>query len=43
MAALPLQDLRAAAIELERTIKQLGFRGAMINGFTNVRLRVKKY
>ncbi len=35
LAALPLQDPRAAAIELERTIKQLGFRGAMINGFTN--------
>ena len=35
LAALPVQDPRAAAKELERAVKQLGFRGAMINGFTD--------
>ncbi len=34
-AALPTQDPKAAADELERTIKQLGFKGAMIQGHTN--------
>jgi 2,3-dihydroxybenzoate decarboxylase len=34
-AALPLQDPRAAADELERAVTQLGFKGAMINGHTN--------
>ena len=34
-AHLPMQDPHAAANELERCIKELGFRGAMINGHTN--------
>ncbi|GAC1566593.1 MAG: amidohydrolase family protein [Ktedonobacteraceae bacterium] len=34
-AALPLQDPGVAADELERTVTQLGFKGAMINGHTN--------
>jgi 2,3-dihydroxybenzoate decarboxylase len=36
-AAVPLQDPEAAANELERCVKQLGFKGAMINGYTNTR------
>ncbi len=35
-AALPLQDPAAAAAELERCVKQLGFHGALVNGFTNL-------
>ncbi|MDP2645243.1 MAG: amidohydrolase family protein [Desulfobacterales bacterium] len=34
-AALPLQNPRAAADELERTVTQLGFKGSMIHGHTN--------
>ncbi len=34
-AALPLQDPKAAADELERAVTQLGFKGAMVNGHTN--------
>ena len=34
-AALPLQDPKAAAHELERAVTQLGFKGAMINGHSN--------
>lgn len=34
-AALPLQDPKAAANELERTVTQLGFKGAMVNGHTH--------
>jgi 2,3-dihydroxybenzoate decarboxylase len=34
-AALPTQDPKAAANELWRTIKKLGFKGAMIQGHTN--------
>lgn len=34
-ATLPLQDPEAAADELERTVKDLGFLGALINGHTN--------
>ena len=33
-AALPTQDPVAAAEELERTVKNFGFRGALINGHT---------
>ena len=33
-AALPTADPKAAANELERTVTQLGFKGAMINGHT---------
>jgi 2,3-dihydroxybenzoate decarboxylase len=34
-AALPTQDPKAAADELERAVTQLGFRGAMIQGHTH--------
>ena len=34
LAALPMQDPVAAASELERCVKELGFKGAMVNGFT---------
>ena len=34
-AHLPMQDADAAAAELERAVKQLGFKGALINGQTN--------
>lgn len=33
-AALPLQDPDAAALELGRCVKDLGFRGALVNGFS---------
>jgi len=33
-AALPTADPAAAVTELERTVRQLGFKGAMINGHT---------
>jgi gamma-resorcylate decarboxylase len=35
-AALPLQDPAAAAAELERAVTQLGFHGALVNGYTNI-------
>ena len=35
-AALPMQDAVAAADELERCVKQLGFHGALINSFSNL-------
>ena len=34
-AHLPMQAPREAATELERAVRQLGFRGALINGHTN--------
>lgn len=33
-AALPMQDPTAASAELTRCVKEFGFKGAMINGFT---------
>ncbi|MGA7777407.1 MAG: amidohydrolase family protein [Paraburkholderia sp.] len=33
-AALPMQDPQAAARELERTVSELGFKGALVNGFS---------
>ena len=33
-AAVPMQDPREAADELERAVKQLGFKGALVNGHT---------
>ena len=33
-AALPLQDPELATRELERCVKELGFRGALVNGFS---------
>jgi predicted TIM-barrel fold metal-dependent hydrolase len=35
-AALPMQDPELAIVELERCIKTLGFRGALVNGFSQV-------
>jgi len=35
-AALPLQDPDLATKEMERCIKQLGFKGALVNGFSQV-------
>lgn len=35
-AALPMQDPEAAAMELTRCVKQLGFKGALVNGFSQV-------
>ncbi|HUH87607.1 MAG TPA: amidohydrolase family protein [Pusillimonas sp.] len=34
-ATLPMQDPQAAADELERAVKELGFKGALVNGHTN--------
>jgi gamma-resorcylate decarboxylase len=36
LAALALQDPEGAADELERCVNELGFRGALANGFSNV-------
>ena len=36
LAALAMQDPEAAARELERCVKQLGFRGALVNGFSQI-------
>lgn len=35
-AALPMQDPDAAARELTRCINELGFRGALVNGYSNL-------
>jgi len=35
-AALPLQDADMATLELERCVKSLGFKGALVNGFSQV-------
>ena len=34
LAALPMQDPDAASAELTRAVKELGFKGCMVNGFT---------
>jgi predicted TIM-barrel fold metal-dependent hydrolase len=36
LAALPLQDVPAACEELDRCISKLGFKGVMINGYSNI-------
>jgi predicted TIM-barrel fold metal-dependent hydrolase len=36
LAALPMQDPELAARELTRCVKELGFRGALVNGFSQV-------
>lgn len=36
LAALPMQDPDMAARELERCVKELGFRGALVNGFSQI-------
>ncbi len=35
-AALPMQDPDAAAAELTRAVRELGFKGAMVNGYSQV-------
>ena len=35
-AALPLEDADMATREMERCVKQLGFKGALVNGFSQV-------
>jgi gamma-resorcylate decarboxylase len=36
LAALPMQDPEAAAQELTRCVRDLGFKGALVNGFSQV-------
>jgi gamma-resorcylate decarboxylase len=36
LAALPLQDPAAAAAELERCVVELGFKGALANGYSSI-------
>jgi predicted TIM-barrel fold metal-dependent hydrolase len=36
LAALPMQDPDLASRELERCVKQLGFKGALVNGFSEI-------
>jgi len=36
LAALPMQDPELAAAELERCVREFGFRGALVNGFSQV-------
>src|SRR5581483_8856783 len=36
LAALPMQDPRAAADELKRCVREVKFRGALVNGFSQV-------
>jgi 2,3-dihydroxybenzoate decarboxylase len=35
-ASVPLQDPAAAAAELERAVGRLGFKGVMVNGYSNI-------
>lgn len=42
-AALPMQDPELASRELERCVKQLGFRGALVNGFSQLGERTLYY
>lgn len=35
-AALPMQDVSAAGAELERAVGQLGLKGALVNGYSNL-------
>jgi len=36
LAALPMQDPQAAAAELQRCVRELKFKGALVNGFSQV-------
>jgi gamma-resorcylate decarboxylase len=36
LAALPMQDPQAAAAELQRCVRDLNFKGALVNGFSQV-------
>ncbi|GLQ51906.1 amidohydrolase family protein [Dyella flava] len=35
-AALPMQDPEAATRELQRTVSEMGFKGALVNGFSQI-------
>lgn len=43
LAALPMQEPDAAARELERAVRDLGFRGALVNGFSQRGERILYY
>lgn len=43
LAALPMQDPERAAQELERCIEDLGFRGALVNGFSQIHDAIAYY
>lgn len=43
LAALPMQDPELASRELERCVKELGFRGALVNGFSQLGERALYY
>lgn len=36
LAALPMQDVKAAVAELERGVSELGFKGALVNGYSSL-------
>lgn len=36
LAALPMQDPDLAILELQRCVRELGFRGALVNGFSQI-------
>ena len=36
LAALPMQDPQAAALELERCVRDLKFKGALVNSFSQI-------
>ena len=42
-AALPMQDPEAAALELTRSVRDLGFKGALVNGFSERGVAVLYY
>jgi 2,3-dihydroxybenzoate decarboxylase len=42
-AAVPLQDPAAAAQELERAVRDLGFRGALVNGYSETTAGARYY
>jgi len=42
-AALPMQDPDAAAAELHRCVKDYGFKGALVNGFSNLHVEDSCY
>jgi predicted TIM-barrel fold metal-dependent hydrolase len=43
VAALPMQDPDAATRELERCVRDLGFKGALVNGFSQVGDKIAYY
>jgi 2,3-dihydroxybenzoate decarboxylase len=43
LAALPLQDPEEASQELVRCVKELGFRGALVNGFSTIEVENSSY